>query len=111
MLKESLEMVNLNDVEKFYIEGNRHLKPHKISRNMRKAVTEKVVNDYLHSLPPLEEDKPLTSGDFMERDTKKGVAIMTETASQRSDEVRESREATEHDNSDKIHKIKDETLH
>jgi len=98
-------MVNLNEIEKFYIESHRHLKPHKISRHMRKAVTEKVVNEYLRSLPP-EEPQKTTSGDMMERDTKKGVAVMTENASQMSDEFRDSQKDIKIDNSDKIHKIK-----
>ena len=69
-------MVNLTEVEKFYIEAHRNLKPHKISRNMRKSVTELVVDEYLLALPP-EEQQKTTVSDLMSRKADKGAKSLT----------------------------------
>ena len=101
-------MVNLTEVEKYYIEAHRHLKPHKISKLMRKPVTELVVNEYLRSLPP-EETKEPTAGDLMGRKKEKGSVVMTEQASEKSDEFRDKDppvERMEEINENRIHRIK-----
>jgi|TARA_R110000751_G_scaffold289780_1_gene396065 hypothetical protein len=99
-------MVNLSKVEKYYIESHRDLKPHKISKSMRNAVTEEVVDKYLKILPP-KEKSVTTSGDLMDRDEDKGVAIMTGAASEHADAFRDKEaEKALADNADRIHKIK-----
>ena len=99
-------MVNLSIVEKFYIESHRDLKPHRISKRMRKAITEQVVDEYLKTLPPPEKEAPKVSGDLMNRDGKKGVAVMTPAASEMSDTFRDEASESTPDNNDRIHRIK-----
>ena len=109
MQKGKLEMVNLTEIEKFYIEAHRDLKPHKISKRMRKPVTELVVNEYLRSLPP-EESKEPNAGDLMGRKVDKGAVVMTEQSSEKSDHFRDKTSnnsgSMEKINEDKIHRIK-----
>ena len=100
-------MVNLSQVEKYYIESHRDLKPHRISKRMRKAITEEVVDEYLRALPPKEEEPETVSGDLMNRDESKGVAIMTEAASEHADTFRDKDEGSSpEDKTDRIHRIK-----
>lgn len=102
-------MVNLTEVEKFYIEAHRNLKPHKISRNMRKSVTELVVDEYLLALPP-EEQQKTTVSDLMSRKADKGAVVMTEQASEKSDDSRDrtnDKEAT----SQRMERINDRRIH
>ena len=100
-------MKNILKLKKYYIESHRDLKPHQISKNMRKAITEEVVDQCLKALPPKEEEPETVSGDLMNRDESKGVAIMTGVASEHSDAFRDKEaENTLEDKTDRIHRIK-----
>ena len=107
MLKERLEMVNLSKVEKFYIEEHRKNTPESIAKQMRNAITQEVVLSYLNSLPS-EEPDVFKTPDLMVVDNERGISIMTEAASERSDAVRDGQpsiDITER-NATRIHRIK-----
>lgn len=106
MQKERLEVANLTTIEKFYIEANEDVSSEKIAKVMRKAVTVEDVQEYRDALPEKEEKKN-TAGDAMAINTKKGVAIMTQTAAEISDEAQKSDpEIQKKLNSNKIFRIK-----
>jgi len=101
-------VANLTTIEKFYIEANEEVSSEEIANIMRKAVTTDDVQKYRDSMPTPEEqpEKP-TAGDAMAIDTDKGVAVMTQTAAEISDEAVKSDPKTQKDlNSDKIFRIK-----
>lgn len=103
MQKERLEVANLTIIEKFYIEANEGASSEKIAKIMRKAVTAEDIQEYRDALP----EKEHTAGDAMAINTKKGVAIMTQTAAEISDEAKKSDpEIQKKLNSNKIFRIK-----
>tara|TARA_Y100000593_G_scaffold60870_1_gene112898 strand:+ start:1999 stop:2301 length:303 start_codon:yes stop_codon:yes gene_type:complete len=96
----------LTKVEKFFIENNKDLSSQAIADDMRAAVTNEDVQKYRDSLGEKDPETP-TAGSTMARDPEKGVAIMTQTAAEISDEAQKSdKELREELNKDRIYKIK-----
>jgi hypothetical protein len=96
----------LTKVEKFFIENNKDLSSQAIADDMRAAVTNEDVQKYRDSLGKKDPETP-TAGSTMARDPEKGVAIMTQTAAEISDEAQKSdKELREELNKDRIYKIK-----
>ncbi len=96
----------LTKVEKFFIENNKELSTKEIADDMRAAVSNEDVQKYRDSLKDKEGQSP-TAGSTMARDPKKGVAIMTQTAAEISDEAQKSdQDLREKLNKDRIYKIK-----
>ena len=96
-------MGRLNEVEKYFIRGNKDAMTAKqISEKMRKAVTEKDVSTYVEEV----ETQLPNAGDAMGRQM--GVVVMTETASQMGDEHAEGVRSSEKGlDTSVIHKIKE----
>ena len=96
----------LNKTEEFYIENNTDLSAEELAAAMRTHVTAEDVQKYRDTLPEQEATMP-TAGDAMARDTKKGVAIMTQTAAELSDAAEKGNEELfEELNKNRIHRIK-----
>ena len=106
MQKERLQVANLTTIEKFYVEANDEMSSSEIAKVMRKAVTTEDIQKYRDSLPDKEPDEA-TAGKAMAIDTEKGVAIMTQTAAELSDEaVKSDPELQKELNRNKIFRIK-----
>ena len=97
--------IRLTKVEKFFIEGNSDLSSQAVADEMRAAISGEDVQKHRDSLGK-ESDQP-TAGSTMARDPKKGVAIMTQTAAEISDEAKKSdKEIRDKVNKDRIYRIK-----
>ena len=97
--------IRLTKIEKFYIEGNSELSSRDVADEMRPAISEEDVQKYRDSLT--EGSEQPTAGSTMARDPKKGVAIMTQTAAEISDEAKKSdKEIRDKVNKDRIYRIK-----
>ena len=97
--------IRLTKIERFFIEGNDELSSQAIAEEMRPAISEEDVQkhrDFLSEKP----DQP-TAGSTMARDPEKGVAIMTQTAAELSDEAQKSnKEIRDEVNKNRIYRIK-----
>jgi len=97
--------IRLTKIEKFFIEGNSDLSSKAIADEMRAAIGEEDVQKYRDSLG--EKFEQPTAGSTMARDPEKGVAIMTQTAAEISDEAeKSSKEIRDKVNKDRIYRIK-----
>ncbi len=105
----------LSNVEKYCIQGmfQNGLSIDEICHELNRK--ESIVVAYLesleHSLEKIEKNKDPRTKDFIinkTRSGKRGVSIMTETASQRSDEHRQQIRSKNDKLKDSIHKIYDE---
>jgi hypothetical protein len=77
----------LTDIDKFYLEYHRDTPIAELVTTLN--AEEEIVNDFLKSLPPIPEPKPVTAIDLMRRDSEQGknkVTVMTQAASERADE-------------------------
>ena len=99
-------MANLTTIEKFYVEANDEMSSAEIAEIMRKAVTTEDIQKYRDSLSDKEPAKD-AAGKAMAIDTEKGVAIMTQTAAELSDEAEKSDPELQKElNRNKIFRIK-----
>ena len=97
--------IRLTKIEKFYIEGNSELSSQDVADEMRPAISGEDVQKHRDSLA--ERPEQPTAGSTMARDPKKGVAIMTQTAAEISDEAKKSdKEIRDKVNKDRIYRIK-----
>tara|TARA_R110000824_G_scaffold91724_1_gene222995 strand:- start:155 stop:454 length:300 start_codon:yes stop_codon:yes gene_type:complete len=97
--------IRLTKVEKFFIEGNSDLSSQAVADEMRAAISGEDVQKHRDSLGK-ESDQP-TAGSTMARDPEKGVAIMTQTAAEISDEAKKSdKDIRDKVNKDRIYRIK-----
>ena len=96
-------MANLTIIEKFYIEANTGDSAEEIAKVMRKSITANDVQQHRDDLPK----ESATAGNAMDRDPDKGVAVMTQTAAEISDEaIKSDPEIQKKINSNKIFRIK-----